>query len=106
MSRKMDTKNEKRRNNGKFAPGNKEGGRKPIPDDIKQAFRELVPEAIQKLTALIHSTENEKVLLEAVKVVLERAYGKPSQEIDLQGKLETDNVVKIMLEGELEKWGK
>ena len=87
---------------GKFAKGNKLGGRKPMPDDIKMALNELVPEAITKLKDIIKTSKDDRILLDAVKVVFDRVYGKPQQAIDIDAV--TDNTVRIVLEGELKDW--
>lgn len=73
----------KRAKNGQFLPGNREGkGRKKIPEDVKKAFRDLTPKAITRLAELLNS-ENEKVAIQAVQEVLNRALGKPVQATDV-----------------------
>jgi hypothetical protein len=71
-----------RDNKGKFIKGNKGGGRKPIPEDIKQAFKELVPDALEVLEQLLKS-DDERLRLDASKTILDRVYGKPRQESDI-----------------------
>ena len=38
-------------------------GRKKIPEEIKQAFKELTPIAISKLTELLTTSKDEKIVL-------------------------------------------
>lgn len=73
----------KRAKNGQFLPGNREGtGRKKIPEDVKKAFHDLTPKAITRLAQLLDST-NEKVAVQAVQEILNRALGKPVQATDV-----------------------
>lgn len=94
----------KRDKTGKFTKGNKGGGRKPIPQDIKQAFIDLCPEAVAKIADIMRTSDDNKLVLDAAKTVLDRAYGKPAQALDIESK--NDTTLRIMLEGELEQWSK
>ena len=82
-----------RNESGKFEKGNKCGGRKPIPQDIKQMFIDLVPEALQKIANIIRDSEDDKLVLDAAKVILDRAYGKPHQALDIDANV--DNTMQI-----------
>src|SRR5918994_3965728 len=64
----------------KFQPGNKFGGRKPIPEDVKELARAATPRAIQRQIELMES-EDENVALKATNAVLDRAFGKPAQTV-------------------------
>lgn len=50
--------------------------------DLVQACREKTPKALDKLESLMDS-DNEAVALKASLAIIERAYGKPRQEIDM-----------------------
>ena len=67
-----------------FQPGNKLGGRKPIPKDLVEAFRADCPRAHQRLRELIES-EDERIALAACNAVLDRGYGKPAQPLEHSG---------------------
>lgn len=75
-------------------------GRKKIPEDIKQAFKELTPIAIEKLTELLTSSEDERIVMDAVKVVFDRHLGKALQQVESKN----ENVTKIVLEGDVDEW--
>ena len=77
---------ENRAKTGQFVAG-KSGnphGRPKIPDNIKEAFRALVPEAVEILGTIMRNPK-EKTLgrLDAIKTILDRAYGKPAQSQDI-----------------------
>lgn len=81
-----------RDNKGRFVKGNPGGGRKPIPTDVKEAFSGLVPDAVDTLRDLLYS-EDERLRLDAAKVILDRVYGKPHQSQDI--KVGSSNVMKF-----------
>lgn len=66
----------KRRGSGKpFMKGCKPGpGRTPLPADVRQALRDAVPTAIERLIELLGS-EDQRIRLEAIKVVFQRVHG-------------------------------
>lgn len=81
-------KTEKRTKNGqdsrgKFVKGNKLGGRKPIPENVKEAFGELVPTALEKLKNILETSTDERVVLDAAKIIFDRNYGRPTQTKDI-----------------------
>ena len=61
-----------------FQPGNKFGGRKPIPEEVKELARAATPRAIQRQIELMES-QDENVALKATNSILDRAFGKPAQ---------------------------
>lgn len=75
----MITKSDKRDKNGRFTHGNPGGGRKPIPADVKDALQGLVPKSVERLSAIIHDSEDDKLVMDAVKVVLDRVFGRAPQ---------------------------
>jgi len=58
------------------------GGRKPVPDDIKLAFREASPGALKTLIEISTDAEAAPAArVSAAATILDRAYGKPTQPI-------------------------
>ena len=70
----------KRNKNGTFAPGNAGGGRKPIDKDLKEALTGLVPRAVERLQDLVEHGEDDRLVMEAVKVIFDRVFGRPVQQ--------------------------
>lgn len=73
-------------NSGSFKPGQSgnPGGRKKVPDDIKAAFRELTPKAVETLKGILLSdTAKDADKIKAAEIIMDRAYGKPLQAMDL-----------------------
>lgn len=71
---------------GRFQKGvsGNRGGRKRLPDDLKDALRAACPEALRVLVSVL---EDEKARdadrLRAAEIILDRGYGKPTQAVDL-----------------------
>jgi len=65
----------------KFQRGNKFGGRKAIPEDVKEIARAATPRAIQRQIELMES-KDENVALKATNSILDRAFGKPAQTLN------------------------
>lgn len=80
------------------------GGRPKIPEDIKEALTKLVPRAVERLSAIVHDSEDEKLVMEAVKVVLDRVYGKPQQALDIESN--NNHTLEVVLNGQLKEWAK
>jgi hypothetical protein len=59
------------------------GGRPRIPAEVKELARAASPRAIQRQIELIES-KDENVALKATEAVLNRAYGKPAQVVDVK----------------------
>jgi hypothetical protein len=61
------------------------GGRKPIPEELKNRLRNLSEKAVDALEQALDSKDN-RVRIQAATVLLDRAYGKPAQqhEVDVQ----------------------
>ena len=72
-----------RDNKGRFVKGNTDGGRKPMPKAMKEIAQEYAPRALQFAYEVMEN-EKEKTAyrLEAAKLIIERAYGKPTQEVN------------------------
>jgi|ERR1035437_304834 hypothetical protein len=64
--------------------------------DKKKAFERMAPEAADKVLKLMRSdTVKDTVQLEACKVILDRAYGKPIQQIEQTTTLIKDVLIKL-----------
>ena len=88
--------------NGKFVKGNKGGGRKQIPPEIREALTNLIPKSIEKLQSILEASEDDKLVLETIKVILDRVYGKPLQSIESKN----ENTDTVIIKGEVEEWSK
>lgn len=85
---------------GRFTVGNKSGGRKRIPEDVKEMLRAATVDAARLLIDTMQNKDAKLELrLECCKTIMDRVYGKASQPIE--GGME--NVVQVVL-GELEDY--
>ena len=72
-----------RDNKGSFTPGNKVGGRKKIPQDVRDMFKAATPAAAGLLIKTIDNEDAPLAMrMDAAKTVIERVYGKATQPID------------------------
>jgi HEAT repeat protein len=78
------TKTSGKKNGGQFKPGTSgnPAGRPKLPEELKMRLRELAPAAVDALSELLQS-EDPRIRLQAATALLDRGYGKPSQEIAL-----------------------
>lgn len=83
-----------------FAKGNKLGGKKKNVDgwDEKRGFQMMLPKCCRRL-ALLAESEDDRVALDAIKVVLDRALGKAPQAIDLKASEGLKVNVNVTVEG-------
>lgn len=67
----------------RFQPGQSgnPGGRKPIPEELKNRLRNLSSKAVDALERALDS-EDDRICIQAATVLLDRAYGKPAQQLD------------------------
>ena len=72
---------------GRFVPGNKGGGRKPIPKELRDILTlKYGPEAIHKMYALMTDPQTpKKIQLEAAEALADRAFGGPTQAVEMAG---------------------
>lgn len=69
---------------GKFVKGNKSGGRKQIPPDIKVMFEAASPDAVQLLIDTMNDEEQDRKLrVDCADKILDRHIGKPKQIADV-----------------------
>jgi len=82
------------------------GGRPKVPEDIRQAFREASPQACETLVKIINdpaAKDSDKI--RAAETILDRAYGKPVQAVDLDADI-ASVPVEITFKGNLDDWSK
>lgn len=59
-------------------------GRPKIPEDIKQAFKDLTPKAIETLQKILDDDDAKYAdKIKAAEIIMDRGYGKPTQAVDL-----------------------
>jgi DUF2075 family protein len=81
-------------------------GRKRLAPEIKELFLKNTVRAFKRICQLIDS-DDERVALKAAVYVVDRAYGKPTQSMDVSGETKTYVIalpVKTEMEGE--EWQK
>jgi HEAT repeat protein len=68
----------------RFKPGQSgnPGGRKPLPEELKARLRDLSPKAVDALEQALESADD-RVRISAATALLDRAYGKPQQQTDV-----------------------
>ena len=66
-------------------PSGKGGGRPKMPEELKEAFRELTPAAVQALSEIINSSASKPMeRIKAAEVILDRGWGKPTQSMEIE----------------------
>lgn len=69
--------------NGRFVKGNTGGGRKAMPKAMKEMAVEYAPQALQyAYQVMTDDAEKTAYRLDAAKLIIDRAYGKPAQDIN------------------------
>jgi len=92
-----------------FEPGKSgnPGGRPKIPDELKEAFKALAPQALATLADVMNNGDKDSDRVKASEIILDRGYGKATQVIDasLEGALQVINVglPKFLKEGDEKK---
>ena len=73
----------KRSENGRFTKGNAGGGRKQIPPDIKEMFKNATPSAVQLLIDTANNEEIDmKLRIDCADKILDRSLGKARQSLE------------------------
>ena len=78
-----------------FVPGQSgnPGGRPAISPEVKQAAREYSIEAIETLAAIMRNTEaRDADRIKSSEVLLNRAWGTPTQSVELAGAIQTNSI--------------
>ena len=69
---------------GRFTAGNSCGGRKPVPEDLKEAFQLSGHEALAVLLSVMRDKRARNAdRIKAAEIILDRGYGKPRQAVEL-----------------------
>lgn len=69
---------------GRFVKGYGGGGRKRLPEDLKEAFRAAAPDALAVLKRILLNEEAKDAdRIRCAEIILDRGYGKPVQAVDL-----------------------
>lgn len=70
--------------NGRFLPGNKTGGRKKMPEGLREMCRTLAPDAIETAQSIMYDkAAKASDRLRAAEIILDRAYGKAPQAVSM-----------------------
>ena len=70
---------------GRFTAGNSCGGRKPVPDDLKEAFQLSGHEALAVLLSVMRDKRARNAdRIKAAEIILDRGWGKPRQAVDFE----------------------
>lgn len=86
---------------GRFVAGNAGGGRKAIPDEVKEMLVAATPSAVQLLVDMMTDFSAPKDLrVRCAEIILNRVYGRPTQPIcgELSGG------IVIALDDKLQTW--
>lgn len=73
-------------------------GRKKVPEDVKLAFRSLTMDAVRTLTEVMHHGDNDSSRIRAAEIILNRAWGTPTQAVELTGAEGKDLGIRIIFE--------
>ncbi len=69
---------------GRFLPGNSGGGRKPLPEDLRDRFQTAGPEALDMLLAVMRDKKARAAdRIRAAEIILDRGWGKPRQAVEI-----------------------
>jgi hypothetical protein len=94
----------KRDNQGRFVKG-QSGNPKGRPTLPKELI-EYAKEAPERLREIADATESLKLKADIEKWFAEMYYGKASQRVDVEGKMDTIGSTVVKFEGELDEWSK
>ena len=96
---------ENRTHTGRFKKGvsGNPGGRPSTPKEIKEAFAKLLPKSVAKIDEIISNSDDDKLVLDAIKVVLDRVLGKPNQAMEIDNNIGFKNPLEGLTTEELKK---
>ena len=70
---------------GRFVAGNSCGGRKPIPENLREAFQILGHDALEMLrSVMLDKNARNADRIKAAEIILDRGYGRPRQALDFE----------------------
>ena len=67
--------------------------------EFRDKCREASPEAFGVIIELMTSAKDQSIRLQAAKLILERAYGKPAQSVELTGEGGTKPILELIING-------
>lgn len=89
---------------GKFVPGTSgnPGGRPKMPDEFRELAQKNSVAALQKVIEIMNSPESKTSdILKSCELIIERVYGKPSQDHYLETTTKGGSPLLVVLEGGL-----
>lgn len=66
-------------------------GRAAMPPELRKSFRDATPEAFKTLMHIMKNGKNEANRIAAAEKILDRAYGKAPQALDVSGEIQGGN---------------
>ena len=98
------TKTAKKKPRGKpFEKGNKMGGRKAIPQEVRELIYSVAPEMVEKKINIARDPNTAPQLVNQIaEELLNRAYGKPTQSVDIESTEKMKLVVKLVTDDDEE----
>lgn len=77
-----------------FVPGQSgnPNGRPKMPEELREAFRANAPKALDTLIDVMENGDRNSDRVRAAEIILDRAYGKPLQSVDVDGGIVTTEV--------------
>lgn len=70
---------------GRFTGGNPGGGRPKMPDELREAFRDLTIKARDTLVEIMCNPDaKESARVRCAEIILERGWGKPEQAVSIE----------------------
>lgn len=91
----------------KFQPGNcaNPGGRPKIPEEVKEMARAASPQAMKALIGILESQDSRpNDIIRAAEVIMNRAYGTPTQSVEMSGSVNGGFMFAALSDDELEKF--
>jgi hypothetical protein len=90
---------------GRFTKGNpSNGGRKKLPEELKEAFREAAPDALEVLKKImLNDRARDADRIKAAEIILDRGYGKPVQAVDLAAETQDGGIGVVLMPSVVER---
>lgn len=60
------------------------GGRRPIPEEVKEALQAATPAAVKTLVEIMTQGKSEDTRVKAASIILDRVYGKAAAQLDVR----------------------